>query len=276
MFSNFFNEENYDINKSILWIWVFLLLYLMLNISLIAIYAFFPWFLEYIFSFFAQFPWSINLFILVIIQEIILLTMLLIWIYVWKNYNIQKLLHFSWNFFKKQMKENNFSKILWYWVWFYILYIVISWFLYLFLNFFDLKIPWFFGEQDVATTIWWIWTDFWYDYLLLFLAVWIIGPLVEEIIYRWFITKQLIKKRGWIIWWVLWAAIFALIHFERQVMGNLFILALFLSYIYYKTWSLTYCFAFHFIVNTTALMALFFGDHIEEFEETYNLVIFFV
>jgi membrane protease YdiL (CAAX protease family) len=52
------------------------------------------------------------------------------------------------------------------------------------------------------------------------------------------------------------AAIFAVGHFERGVVLNLFLLAVFMGYIYRKTGSMRYSLLFHMVINGMAVMAL--------------------
>ena len=94
-----------------------------------------------------------------------------------------------------------------------------------------------------------------YDYLLVILLAVVIGPLVEELLFRGFLTDTLAKYRGF--GGVLIAALlFAAAHMERGVVFNLAILSVFLGYIYRKTGSLWYSLLFHMAINGLAVVAL--------------------
>lgn len=96
------------------------------------------------------------------------------------------------------------------------------------------------------------------DYLRVLITTVILWPVVEELIYRWFITDVLMRK-WWIRWVVWWAAIFAVGHFERGVVLNLFLLAMFMWYIYWKTESMWYSLLFHMLINGMAVVAMFYA-----------------
>ncbi len=119
---------------------------------------------------------------------------------------------------------------------------------------YGIEIPWLMGEQWVVVFI----QDFDLTSLTHIIVIWIsvvlIAPIVEEIIYRWIITKYLLEATSKHKALLISAIIFASIHMERSVWWHLFILSYILSYIYYKTSSLTYCILFHMLVN-----ALSFG-----------------
>lgn len=91
--------------------------------------------------------------------------------------------------------------------------------------------------------------------LMTFVMIALVWPIVEELVYRWLITDALMQRRR--RWWVAGAAfIFAFIHLEFGVFWNLFILALILGVVYYKTWSMRYSFLFHLMINAMWLLAL--------------------
>ena len=94
----------------------------------------------------------------------------------------------------------------------------------------------------------------------IFTVVTIVWPLAEEIIYRWFITENLLKVfKPWIAI-LISSFIFAFVHFEWNVFGNLFLLSLWLNWIYYKTRSLSYSFVAHLLVNFIAFIVLILAN----------------
>lgn len=123
------------------------------------------------------------------------------------------------------------------------------------LEYLNITIPWLYGEQMVMTMLQWISLEVRYDYLLLILLAVVIGPLVEELLFRWFVTDTLAKHLGW-SGIVLASILFATAHMEWGVVINLTILALFLSYIYRKTGSMRYSLIFHMGINGLAVMVL--------------------
>lgn len=159
-------------------------------------------------------------------------------------------------YFLKQFKRISFKSIL-YILFIYLLTIILIWFIKLLFYYLNLDIPWFgYKEQVVDFVQVFIEKANLLDIVLLFLIVVFIWPLVEEIIFRWFITKILIEKLGSILWIFIWALIFSFFHFEWEVMGYLFILWVVLNYIYYKYRSLTHSLLFHFVVNFVTFLLL--------------------
>jgi membrane protease YdiL (CAAX protease family) len=121
---------------------------------------------------------------------------------------------------------------------------------------FGREIPWFNGEQWLVSIFEWFALGARRQYLVMFLLISIITPLVEESIYRTFLT-DLLSQHGSMFWVVAGAFIFAASHLEIGVFVNLFILGLILGYIYHKTKSWWYPFFFHLIINSMSLLFLF-------------------
>lgn len=151
----------------------------------------------------------------------------------------------SWEF-----KWRWFKPFLLYWILWYLLVAFFMWLIeYLLLKLW-IKIPGFFWQEKVLilvkklATKWDIYIKF-----FLFVVVVLIWPIVEEIIFRGFITESLIRWKDNIISIILSAFIFAFIHFEWAVFLNLFIISFWLSYTYWKTRSLIYTIFIHILVN---------------------------
>jgi membrane protease YdiL (CAAX protease family) len=118
------------------------------------------------------------------------------------------------------------------------------------------QLPWFNGEQGLISMFEWFGLDDRRDYGLMLALVAVITPLVEEWVYRTFLT-DMFNRHGEIFWVIAWAVIFALSHMEADVFVNLFILWLILWYIYTKTKSWWYPFFFHLIINSMSLLFIF-------------------
>lgn len=80
-----------------------------------------------------------------------------------------------------------------------------------------------------------------------------IAPILEEIFFRGFVFKTMLKK--WAPWlaFIMSSLIFAAIHFEFQSIIPLFILGLIMNWIFYRTKSLYPGIFFHIINNIIAL-----------------------
>ncbi len=133
-------------------------------------------------------------------------------------------------------------------IWWFIVYMIINWLLFTLLDYFSITIPWMYWEQWVMSMLEQMNLTSSLDWFMIFLMIVIVGPLVEELVYRGLITDVFMKRWKW-RGVVSAAFIFALIHFEFAVFWNLFLLALILWVIYYKTESMRYTFAFHVIIN---------------------------
>lgn len=154
---------------------------------------------------------------------------------------------------KKQRKRIDLKSFLKYTIGAYLAFIIISIgvssLLYIFKNFYSITIPWFGWKQKAIELIQNFNLNSLNNIIVLGTTIVLIGPLVEEIIYRGFITNFLLKIFKPKLALFLSASFFAIAHMERSVMGHLFILAYILAYIYYKTDSLIYTRGFHILVN---------------------------
>lgn len=195
------------------------------------------------------------LYLLFALQQIV--TIGILWVSLWKWWRPWR------DGFVAYFDKRNQRKWRWlFWkrvVGWFVAYMIINGLLYTLVQSMWWTIPWLYGDQSVmqilqdmniSTTIDWIMT------ILMIVIVW---PIVEELVYRWLITDALMQKRrrrGVI----LAAFIFALIHLEFAVFRNLFLLALILWVIYYKTWSMRYSFLFHVIINGMWILALWLQE----------------
>ncbi len=80
-----------------------------------------------------------------------------------------------------------------------------------------------------------------------------LAPIIEEVFFRGFVFKTMLKE--WPKWlaFVISAAIFAGLHFEFHIFVPLFILGLILNWMFFKSKSLYPGIAFHIINNSIAL-----------------------
>lgn len=137
----------------------------------------------------------------------------------------------------------------------FVFYMLLNGLLYSLVTHFGLEIPGLYGEQSVMLLLEDMQISWLISWIMTFVMIALVWPIVEELVYRWLVTDALMQRRRW--WWVIAAAfIFALIHLEFGVFWNLFILALILWAIYYKTGSMWYSFLFHLMINAMWLIAL--------------------
>lgn len=95
------------------------------------------------------------------------------------------------------------------------------------------------------------------DLLLVFVALVIITPLFEEMIYRGFVFKGLMRSFGFIPALLVSSLIFALVHGQLNVMVDTFLLGLALGYVYHRTGQLWASISLHMIKNAIAFSLLF-------------------
>lgn len=197
--------------------------------------------------------------LLFIVQEVILLCLVVLQFRVYAH-------HVHWknivHFFKEQLHWKWWKLALHVVGWALLMYFVINTILLIIIQMYGIHIPGLFGEQLIVSALSELPLTTWWQKVLLFLGVGIIGPFVEEIMYRGFLTKLLTQAVG-ARWVIIAAALFALSHMEWGVVRNLFILALLLWYVYHKTQSMRYSFLFHVVINSMALGVLFFAEGIQ-------------
>lgn len=243
--------------KDLLAVVLFIALYAGVNILFLlvtehggATIASWMWFVQ-------QRPQLVQLLAFFIVQEILLLGLFAL---VFRQRKGEGGLHAIISFFRERSQRKWWMLAIKRSVGGLIAYIFLSGILLWILEYTGVTIPGMYGEQMVMTVLQSIALEGWIDYLLLFLLAVIVGPIVEELLFRGFLTDTLAKHRGW--WGVLLAAIiFAVAHLEWGVVINLTILALFLSYIYRKTWSMRYSLLFHMGINGLAVVALILSQH---------------
>ena len=194
--------------------------------------------------FLEQYIWKIWILVWGLVLQYILF-FLLIFLLLKKFLNIDII-----QFFKNQFK--------WKWLWYFFIFGIWWYFLVMLLmgliRYITLKlwiqIPGSFWEEKVLTFVedivkkW----NFYVKFLLFFVVVFV-WPIIEELIYRWFITKLLLEWKNSLLSLVLSAFIFAFVHFEWAVFRNLFVISLWLAYVYRKTRSLWYTVLIHIMIN---------------------------
>ena len=233
---------------------LFVGLYILLQVMMSLVVYFSQESLLEFFSFLRYLPESGRLVFLFILQSLVLL--FLFWLaFVWwrrqgkKQMSLQQYLRKRW---QRKWWGMFWKYVLW-WLFIYIFFSGIVWGL---IQYYDLHIPGFYGEQMVMTLLQWISLETWWDKVLIFLLVAIVAPVVEEIIWRGFVTDRLMKSRqGEGVF--LASLLFATAHMEWWVVWNLVILSFLLWYIYRKTESLRYSLLFHFLINGIAMGVLF-------------------
>jgi len=193
--------------------------------------------------------------IILIIQYFLFLFPLALWCKKWIFWNCK-------NYFKTKFKWLWIKKFFIYVIGWYFITLFVMKLIYLFINRLNshwIYVPFFWKKENAVHVVSKIMKE-WSIYLkiLMFLTVTIIWPMVEEIIYRSFITEFLLKRKNSIISVILWSFIFAFVHFEWNVMWYLFFLGLYLWIIWYKTRSLVYTFLAHFLINFITFLILTF------------------
>ncbi len=91
-----------------------------------------------------------------------------------------------------------------------------------------------------------------FDKIIYLIMMVIITPVVEEIVYRGFLFKLLLKRYSVKIALIVSSLIFAFFHLRFAGIGFLFIYGLFFGYVYYKTKSLIAPILAHFTINFIA------------------------
>lgn len=115
------------------------------------------------------------------------------------------------------------------------------------------SIPGLSGTQENLFSI--FGTQSWSIYVVFFSAA-IIAPILEEITYRGFLQKILLRYCSPITSSILTATLFSLVHMQLQVALPLFILGFILSILYTKTQSIWPGIVFHILNNSISLLAL--------------------
>lgn len=95
------------------------------------------------------------------------------------------------------------------------------------------------------------------DIILAIIVLIIVAPIVEETLFRGFILQSFLSKFGPKTASTVSAVIFALMHFEFQSMGKIFVLGLILNWLFMRTKSVWPCIGFHVLNNAVALLAEF-------------------
>jgi membrane protease YdiL (CAAX protease family) len=92
----------------------------------------------------------------------------------------------------------------------------------------------------------------------LFLAAVIVAPVVEEIFFRGFLFQGFRKRYGWLPALLLSSFIFAAAHLDLASLIPTFILGIILTYMYHRSNSLWPGIIFHFLINATSTLAVYF------------------
>jgi membrane protease YdiL (CAAX protease family) len=122
-------------------------------------------------------------------------------------------------------------------------------------------------EQDTgfgdASALW--------EMALAFVALVIIAPVAEELLFRGFLFRRLRRDWPFFVSALVTAALFGLAHFQINVAIDTFALALPLAYLMEKTGNVFIPIALHSLKNLIAFMLLFVLD-IEAFEGVIDLI----
>lgn len=99
-----------------------------------------------------------------------------------------------------------------------------------------------------------------FEMIVAFIALIIVAPVAEEIIYRGWLFGGLKKRLGVPLAMVLSSIGFALVHGQINVMIDTFVLGLILAWLYYYTKSIWPAVVLHALKNSIAFYVLFFTD----------------
>lgn len=110
-----------------------------------------------------------------------------------------------------------------------------------------------------------------FQYLLIFFLVSLLGPFVEEIIFRGVMLERLGAKYGYMKGVVISSLIFGILHVD---IAGAFIFGVVLSVVYLKSFSLLLPFIIHAVNNGTAMIIYFFEDYFagEAWETTTHYI----
>ena len=98
------------------------------------------------------------------------------------------------------------------------------------------------------------------DLIMVIIAIAIVAPIIEELIFRGIAYTRFVKSRAGVTGAiVITSLLFGVLHFQYEVtiMAIITIWALFLGYVRYKTDNIVYCIALHMLSNTIAIINLY-------------------
>ncbi len=106
-----------------------------------------------------------------------------------------------------------------------------------------------------------------------YLSIVIIAPIFEEIVFRGFILKQLLKNYNAYIAIFVSSFFFAIIHGNIQQGVNALFLGILIGLIFYKTGSLILCILAHFFNNLIAFFSYYISLIYENFIDGYHVLV---
>lgn len=105
---------------------------------------------------------------------------------------------------------------------------------------------------------------------IMILAVAIIGPILEELVFRRVIFGSLIQKYNFWISAIVSGVVFAAVHLEFEHILLYTICGLIFAFLYYKTKSIITSIVAHIMLNSTVSLIQWYYDDIMEFLEKYQ------
>lgn len=230
--------------------------YALMLLVLFAVHMLFPWMIVWL----EKAPLSMShilfYFLLFILQSLVFLFVLwcsFLFLSYWKQVNTYIVSYIKAR--RKRLGWWMFWRCVWWWL---LIYVATAAIVSMVFDLLGISSMWLNGEQVVFSILDAIAFNRRWEYALLLCMVAVLAPIIEELIYRWFVTDVLM--RHW--WWrgvVASAIVFAWIHMDPGVMINLLILSLVLGYIYWKTDSLIYPIVFHILINSLWVSAILFA-----------------
>jgi len=98
------------------------------------------------------------------------------------------------------------------------------------------------------------------DLIMVIIAIAIVAPIIEELIFRGIAYTRFVKSRAGVTGAIIITSLlFGVVHFQYEftIMAIIAIWALFLGYVRYKTDNVVYCIALHMLNNTLAIIYLY-------------------
>lgn len=182
---------------------------------------------------------EIDIFYIMLIQHLVLLAPVLIFIL------LKKVKLKDFNFKKIAAIESLITSAK-----YFILYLLIVSGIQLISNYLNLNVPGIGQAPDYNT----IFSEL--NTIQLFISVVILAPIVEEILFRGLIYKAI--NGSYKLKIILNSLVFAFIHFQFEIVVQLFILSLIISYIRYKTDNINAAIIFHAFNNLITFIALYY------------------
>jgi len=92
--------------------------------------------------------------------------------------------------------------------------------------------------------------------VLAFLGICVLAPISEEIVFRGMVQRVFARNMGGVLALFLAGIFFGAIHLTPQLLLSMIAFGIFLGFLFYATWNLTYTILAHSILNTVSYVQL--------------------